>query len=54
MMLTINVKDDVGTANGYPEVKIARINRRKALRGGAIVLLDDTISFEQGSSRKRI
>ena len=32
-----------------PEAKIARINPRKALRDGAIVLLDDTINFEQGA-----
>ena len=45
MMLTINVKDGVGTASGRPQVKIARINQRKAFGGGGIVLLDDPSDF---------
>jgi hypothetical protein len=49
MMLMIYGKNAVGIASGYAEVKRARINQRKALWGGAIVLLDDTWTSSRGS-----
>jgi hypothetical protein len=53
--IRIDVKDGVGTASGYHESKHTGVNRRKALRGGSIVLLFDnsasSVGTVEGSSR---
>jgi hypothetical protein len=48
--LVINVKDGVGDLSSHSEMRSVAINRRKALRGGAIVLLPDTSFMAEGSA----
>jgi hypothetical protein len=47
--ITIDVKNGVGTANGYAELTDIGQNKQKALRGGAIVLINHTSYNTQGS-----
>jgi hypothetical protein len=49
MDLTIEVHNGVATASGHGEVKSIAINKRKALRGGAITLIDDNSSTTSGT-----
>jgi len=49
MRINIKVKNGVGMATGYGEVKSTAINKRRALRSGATVLLDDTRSSVEGA-----
>jgi hypothetical protein len=46
--ITIDVNNGVGTANGFHESRHSGVNRRKALRGGAIVLLFDNSASNGG------
>ena len=50
--ITIDVKNGVGTATGFHEQSHMGVNRRKALRGGAIVLLFDNSASNAGSVDK--
>jgi hypothetical protein len=53
--IRIEVRDGVGTASGYHESKHTGVSRRKALRGGSIVLLFDnsasSVGMVEGSSK---
>lgn len=48
--MVITVKDGVGDVSTHREMKSVAINRRKALRGGAMVLLPDTSFMAEGSA----
>ncbi len=48
--LVINVKDGVGDLSSHSEMKSVAINKQKALRGGAIVLIPDTSYMAEGSA----
>jgi hypothetical protein len=49
MRMTIDVQNGIGTATGYGEVNHTGVNRRRALRGGSIVLIFDQSANNAGT-----